>query len=150
MPVEIERKFLVRDEEWKAGADAGREMRQGYLAVSAEAVVRIRLTEGEDAKLCVKGAPEGLRRPEFEYAVPEKEARELLRLCGGRIVEKRRHRVAFGGRTWEVDVFGGRHAGLTLAEIELESEDEPFARPPWLGEEVSGDPRYLNVRLATR
>ncbi len=147
MGIEIERKFLVKDDSWRAMADAGTLCRQGYLVAEKGKTVRVRVM-GTQAFLTIKGAMNGISRVEFEYKIPIADAEALLVLCGDVVVEKVRHRVALGGKVWEVDVFGGSHAGLVLAEIELESENQPFDLPNWLGEEVSTDSRYLNAVLA--
>lgn len=153
MGVEIERKFRVRGTPWQGVP--GRELVQGYLAERDGVVVRVRLDRGPDGvvgRLTVKGPPVagGLQRVEVEVDVPEDEARSLLALCGPRVVAKRRHEVEHAGHLWEIDVFEGANAGLVVAEIELDAEDEAFVAPPWLGDEVSHDPRYTNVRLADR
>ena len=144
--IEIERKYLVVGDEWR---DMGVPVRyvQGYLQNNEETVVRIRI-EGEKAYLTIKGRLKGLSRKEFEYPVPVEDAREMLSLCGSEIVEKQRTKIDWQGKIWEVDEFEGKNKGLLLAEIELESEDESFSIPPWIGREVSGDPRYYNSYLA--
>lgn len=148
MGIEIERKFLIRDASWRAEADAGLHCVQGYLCVGPPVAVRVRIMGGE-AKLNIKKATLSVQRDEFEYAIPLDDAEALLAgLCDGYAVEKTRHKLRHGGRTWEIDVFGGENAGLTVAEIELPSPDAPFERPPWLGVEVSDDPRYLNSNLS--
>jgi len=144
---EIERKFLVRSDAWKAEAKSVRSLRQGYLAIDDGNVVRVR-TDGQRAWVTIKGRGEGITRPEFEYEIPGHDADELLALCRGRVVEKTRHLIPAGVLTWEIDEFGGENAGLVVAEIELPDERADFARPDWLGEEVTGDPRYLNANLA--
>ncbi|MGD2136744.1 MAG: CYTH domain-containing protein [Gammaproteobacteria bacterium] len=145
MAREIERKFLVTTREWQSG-DA-QEYRQGYLNLDKERTVRVRIA-GEAAYLTIKGITQGATRREFEYAIPLADARELLtNLCHKPLIEKRRHKVRHGGLTWEVDEFFGDNAGLVVAEVELEDEDQPFERPPWLGEEVTDDPRYYNASL---
>ncbi len=144
-PVEIERKFLVVDEGWRLGA-VGRSIRQGYLSRGDSAVVRVRIY-GDDAFLTVKGKQVGITCPEFEYAIPLDEAAAMLELAQGSLIEKTRYRIEFSGHTWEVDEFEGENRGLILAEIELGSEDEPFAKPSWVGREVSRDPRFKNSRL---
>ena len=141
---EIERKFLV-DPSWTPPGD-GVAFEQGYLSSHPERVVRVRV-EGTHAKLTIKGANAGVTRAEFEYAIPVDDARALLALCEQPIIAKRRHVVEYAGKRWEVDVFGGDNAGLVIAELELASEDEPYERPPWLREEVSGDARYYNSNL---
>jgi adenylate cyclase len=143
---EIERKFLVRGEPWKQGAPGVR-MRQGYLSLDKERTVRVRVA-GEQAWLTIKGEPRGLTRAEFEYEIPLADARRLLdELCHQPILDKTRYRIRHGAHMWEIDVFHGPHEGLVLAEIELASENEAFARPHWIAEEVSGDPRYANANL---
>jgi adenylate cyclase len=149
MATEIERKFLVRDESWRQLAEPGVPFRQGYFAGPRKASIRIRI-EGETANINIKSATLGVHRHEYEYAIPLADAEEMLEmLCEKPLIEKTRYRVPLGGHVWEVDVFEGENAGLTVAEVELERADEPFERPPWAGEEVSDDPRYYNVSLVT-
>ena len=150
MAEEIERKFLLRDERWRDAASHSNRLRQGYLAGGSGVVVRVRLSDGA-AVLTIKGATEGIRRLEYEYPVPAADAEEMLeQLCERPLIEKERFFVPWEGHLWEVDVFQGENAGLVLAEIELGHSDEAFARPPWLGPEVSGDPRYYNASLVRR
>lgn len=144
---EIERKFLVVSDQWRRGVSSSRGLRQGYLAIDGGNTVRVR-TDGEQSWLTIKGRSHGIIRPEFEYSVPPDDARELLGLCRGRIVEKTRHLVPCGDVVWEIDEFAGANTGLVMAEIELPAEDAAFSRAAWLGEEVTGDPRYLNANLA--
>lgn len=145
MPTEIERKFLVRDTGFLEGA-TGIPLRQGYLSTRADATVRVRI-QGERAWLTIKGKSHGATRSEYEYEIPVSDARAMLEeMCPARI-EKTRYYLDVPPHTWEVDLFEGDNAGLVVAEIELESEDEDFIRPDWLGEEVTGDPRYYNSRL---
>lgn len=147
MATEIERKFLVKDDSWRAAADAGVVYRQGYLLGSERASVRVRL-EGEVARLNIKGATLGVRRQEYEYPIPMADAVEMLEsLCQQPLIEKVRHHIPFGGRLWEVDVFQGDNAGLVVAEVEVETEDAALVLPPWAGREVSHQPRYYNVCL---
>ena len=149
MTVEIERKFLVADSAFLAGR-AGERLVQGYIASTARATVRVRIA-GEQGWLTLKGCTEGFSRREFEYPIPLAHAEAILaELCTGPLIDKTRYRVAHAGHEWEVDVFHGENAGLLLAEIELAREDERFERPPWLGVEVSADPRYFNSNLAQR
>lgn len=145
MPKEIERKFLVTGDDWRSAP--GKPYKQGYLSLDPERIVRVRRA-GEKAFITVKGSTEGVTRAEYEYAIPPDEAEEMLALCAGAVIDKTRHVVEFGGKKWEVDDFQGDNAGLVVAEIELKSEDEEFARPPWLGREVSDDDRYFNASLA--
>ena len=147
MGVEIERKFLVRDDSWRPAA-TGVIMRQGYLAVGPPASVRVRIT-GEKADLNIKKSTLAIARAEYEYSIPLSDAEELLAgLCEDHIIEKIRFRIEHAGMTWEVDEFLGANAGLVVAEIELEHEHQTFERPPWLAEEVSGDARYFNSSLS--
>ncbi|MEX1111680.1 MAG: CYTH domain-containing protein [Chthoniobacterales bacterium] len=149
MGTEIERKFLVADESWRPAVESSAVLRQGYLAIDEGSTVRVR-TDGAAAWLTIKGPADGLTRAEFEWAVPWAEADALLELCRGRVVEKTRHKLRSGDHLWEIDEFAGSNAGLIVAEIELHREDELFAKPPWLGSEVSGDRRFDNARLSLR
>lgn len=148
MPLEIERKFLVTGESWRAQASRSRHMAQGYLLSGAEkASVRVRLDES-GARLNIKAAVIGRARAEYEYSIPAKEGREIFQnLCVGRL-EKTRHYLERDGLTWEVDEFHGGNAGLIVAEIELSFEAQEFSRPDWLGEEVTQERRYYNHQLA--
>ena len=146
MGVEIERKFLVANDDWRTfGIPVP--FAQGYLVADGYRTVRIRVA-GQDAFLTIKGVSKGFSRPEFEYKIPIEEAIEMLKLCSIPVLEKSRTKVVFEGKTWEVDEFEGENKGLIMAEIELKSEDEPFSIPPWIGKEVTGDNRYFNSRLA--
>lgn len=149
MGIEIERKFLVTGDGWRPQAASQTRFSQGYLSRDPARTVRVRIA-GEQAFLTLKGATTGATRAEFEYVVPVADAQQLLALCDGPVVEKIRHLCPFEGMTWEVDEFLGANAGLVVAEIELESEDQPFAKPLWLGAEVTGDARYVNANLALR
>jgi CYTH domain-containing protein len=147
MPEEIERKFLVTGRAWKEGA-TGVAYRQGYLNTDPERTVRVRIA-GEQGFLTVKGKTEGISRLEFEYSIPVNEAGQMLdRLCLVTVIEKFRYRVSYRGKIWEIDEFLGANQGLVLAEIELESEEELFDPPPWLGREVSGENRFYNSSLS--
>jgi adenylate cyclase len=144
--VEIERKFLLAGEGWRALGQPVL-LRQGYLSSDPERVVRVRV-EGDRAYMTVKGRSVGATRAEWEYPIPLADANELLeRLCAQPIVEKFRRRIEFAGNVWEVDEFLGVNQGLVLAEIELDSEDQPFERPEWIGEDVTHDKRYFNSNL---
>lgn len=144
---EIERKFLVRSDDWKSGVTAVRSLRQGYLAIDEGNNVRVR-TDGQRAWLTIKGRGEGITRPEFEYEIPIADADQLLALCRGRVVEKVRHLLPAGEYFWEIDEFTGENSGLVVAEIELPDEATSVPHPAWLGQEVTTDPRYLNANLA--
>lgn len=148
MGKEIERKFLVSSDGWRAYADAGRRLRQVYLAETEKAAVRIRLDDDHSAWLTIKSVGSGLSRQEFEYEVPVVDAEDLLALRSGSVLEKTRFRVPHAGSVWEVDVYAGDNDGLTIAEIELPSETAEFDKPDWLGPEVTGDRRYYAARLA--
>lgn len=148
MGTEIERKFLVRSDGWKEHVTAQRSLRQGYLSSHAKVTVRVRIEDDKRGLLTLKGRPEGLARPEFEYEIPLTDARELMGLAAPHVVAKIRHLVPHGGLVWEVDVFSGHHAGLVLAEVELDREDQAVALPDWVGAEVSADDRYNNASLA--
>lgn len=155
MGIEIERKFLVQGDDWRAHAVDAQRIRQAYLCVDSPASVRVRIVNEGSAKLTVKAESNPvtgvLSRAEFEYAVPLDDALAMLDLRVGGIVEKVRHSVpAENGRTWEVDEFSGPLAGLVLAEIELSREDEEIALPGWIDREVTDDPRYANAALARR
>lgn len=149
MPTEIERKFLVKPGAWTPRGE-GTPFRQGYLSSEKARVVRVRLA-GARGFLTVKGPTAGLTRAEFEYEIPPADAAAMLdALCERPLIEKVRHVERHGGHDWEIDVFLGDNAGLTVAELELSSEDEAFERPAWLGEEVSADHRYANASLVAR
>lgn len=150
MSLEIEKKFLVQDDSWRASARPGVRYRQGYLSESGPGSVRVRIG-GERAFLNIKSATLAQQRLEYEYEIPLDDAEEMLdRVCLEPLVEKTRYEVEHEGHTWEVDVFEGDNEGLIVAEIELEDVNEPFALPSWAGEEVSDDPRYYNVCLVKR
>lgn len=145
---ETERKFLVKGQGWREGA-SGIPFRQGYLSAAGDCVVRVR-TAGEKATLTVKGRKTGLSCPEYEYAIPLCEAKELLdRLCRRPLIEKTRYRIEFMGMTWEIDEFEGENEGLIIAEVELDDENQHIEIPEWAGREVSLDPKYWNVNLMT-
>lgn len=148
MPVEIERKFLVSGEAWRAQVSRSLAMHQGYLVgEGGKASVRVRL-EGGQARLNIKAAVVGAARAEYEVDLPTDEAREILRtLCLGTL-EKTRHYIERDGLVWEVDEFLGDNAGLVVAEVELERADQVFEKPDWLGREVTDDRRYYNHHLA--
>ena len=149
MATEIERKFLVKDDGWRSHQTMAMELAQGYLAVSEGISVRVRISD-EHAWLTVKGPQNGIARSEFEYVIPANDADALLGLCGNRVVRKTRHKIPWTGHVWEIDEFHGANQGLVLAEIELTADDEKFEKPPWIGAEVSDDPRYRNANLSER
>jgi adenylate cyclase len=145
---EIERKFLVADDGWRAVADGGRRLRQAYLAETERAVVRVRIENGARGVLTIKSAEPGLSRQEFEYALPLEDAEALIALRQGSVLDKTRFHVPHAGRRWEVDVYGGDNRGLIIAEVELESEAAAVELPHWAGKEVTGEQRYYASRLA--
>ena len=148
MGCEIERKFLLRDNSWRAAAQVPRRLVQGYFEGSRGFTLRVRDDDGV-GKLTIKGRPTGYSRSEFEYTIPIGDVGEMLdEFCVPRIVEKLRYFVEYEGFVWEVDEYLGANAGLFTAEIELPAADTEFSRPPWLGEEVSGIPRYTNAALS--
>ncbi|HHI77339.1 MAG TPA: CYTH domain-containing protein [Gammaproteobacteria bacterium] len=148
MATEIERKFLVRDDSWREAVERSIPMRQGYLQRDDRRSVRVRIF-GDRAHINIKASDDGIHRHEFEYEIPLEDAEALFRhVVEGPVVEKVRHELHYGDHLWEVDEFQGANAPLVLAEIELQHADEPFERPPWLGQEVSSDRRYYNSNLA--
>lgn len=148
MAKEIERKFLLASEGWRALAE-GVFYRQGYLYSGADRSVRVRIA-GNHGFLTVKGATTGATRSEYEYEIPLADARDMLdTLCPQPQIEKKRYTIIHQGNSWEIDEFLGANQGLVVAEIELTSEDQPFERPDWLGQEVTGDVRYYNAMLCT-
>lgn len=147
MATEIERKFLVTSDAWRAGA-VGVAYRQGYLSAAKGRTVRVRAA-GDKAYLTIKGARDGISRAEFEYEIPLADATYMLNaLCIQPLIEKTRWTLDYAGLTWEVDEFAGANAPLVLAEVELESEAQAVPLPDWAGEEVSTDYRYTNAYLA--
>ena len=146
MAKEIERKFLIDAEKWaKQGNPV--EMCQGYLAINGDKIIRVRIA-GNNAFITIKGNLQGISRDEFEYEIPVDDARQLMNLCEGNPVEKTRYNYLFAGKMWEIDLFHGANNGLIVAEIELNSEDEPFEKPSWIGEEVSTESKYYNFNLS--
>ncbi|KRD39224.1 CYTH domain protein [Lysobacter sp. Root916] len=156
MGIEIERKFLVSGDGWRAAAREVVPMAQGYLndlaildSGAMKASVRVRIA-GDAAYLNLKSRELGHTRQEFDYPIPVADARALMVLCTGGTIDKRRHYVEHQGHLWEVDEFLGDNAGLVVAELELQHADEAYARPDWLGREVTDAARYYNLALATR
>ena len=143
---EIERKFLIKKELWKPNGE-GAKIKQGYLSVDPERVVRVRIA-GEKSFLTIKGESTGIVRTEIEYNIPLKEAETLMEMCLNYLVEKTRYIEQVGNLTWEIDVFEGENKGLILAEVELESEHQEIEFPKWIKKEVSSDLRYFNSWLS--
>lgn len=148
MALEIERKFLVLDDSYKHEAFSKSHIQQGYICSERGRTVRIRI-RNERAYITIKGPSlnGGLSRYEFEQEIPLDDARKLLTLCDPGIIDKTRWLVKAGNHTFEVDEFAGDNAGLTVAEVELASEDEAFEKPAFIGQEVTGDRRYYNSQL---
>lgn len=156
MGIEIERKFTVVGDAWRAAAEKSVRMAQGYLndigAVQQgrqKASVRVRIA-GDEAFLNLKSRELGHTRQEFDYPIPVADAEALLALCTGGLIDKTRHYVRYADFVWEVDEFAGENAGLVVAEIELPSAETAFERPAWAGREVTDEPRYYNLALADR
>ena len=147
MAVEIERKFRTKGVDFLANQE-GERLTQGYLSHDPRATVRLRV-QGDHAWLTIKGKTHGASRSEFEYPIPTADAHAMLEeMCPQGVIDKTRYRIQVGEHVWEVDEFHGDNQGLVVAEVELDSEDQPFERPPWLGEEVTDDPRYYNSALS--
>lgn len=147
MGLEIERKFLVNEQLW-APTIEGEYMVQGYIAERGQMLsVRIRIA-ADKAWLNIKGRINDTSRHEYEYEIPVLDAQEMISKFAQQVITKTRYKVNYQGHEWEVDKFMGDNAGLIVAEIELDSETEHFEKPPWLGMEVTSDPRYLNTSLA--
>ena len=154
--IEIERKFRVLDDRWRASVAKSVRMAQGYIndmdalrAGLQNASVRVRIA-GDQAFLNLKSRELGRSRQEFDYAIPVADAQALLALCVGGLIDKVRHYIPQDGLTWEVDEFAGENAGLVVAELELPRVDTDFARPAWLGREVTEEQRFYNLALAER
>lgn len=150
MGIEIERKYLVRTDVWKAAAKGnGRLIRQGYLSTDPDKTIRVRHDE-ESGYLTIKGVNAGSSRLEYEYRIPRAEAAELLDHFSVSELAKTRYEVPYAGKTWEVDEFHGDNEGLIIAEIELQEEHESFELPDWIDREVTDEVRYYNANLSER
>ncbi len=148
MNIEIERKYLLRNEDWR-GLAKGVYYKQAYLNERGGNTVRVRI-EGNKAKLTIKGKAKNISRVEIEYDIPMVDAEALFSLAKTPCVEKYRHKIPYKGNVWEVDEFLGENKGLVVAEIELKSEEQAFEKPDWIGEEVTHDKRYTNSNLAVK
>jgi CYTH domain-containing protein len=147
MATEIERKFLVKGDEWRS-LGTGTLYRQGYLSTKKGCTVRVRLA-GEQGYLTIKGLTQGFSRAEYEYPIPAEDVREMLdNLCDRPLIEKTRYKIEVAGLTWEVDEFAGENQGLIIAEVELADANQTVELPSWIGKEVSDDPRYYNANLS--
>jgi adenylate cyclase len=148
MATEIEHKFLVANDDWRAFVSHAADYKQGYLNSDETSSVRVRIA-GQQAWLNIKSATIGTHRQEFEYEIPVADADEIIAtLCHKPLIEKTRHFVNDGQHVWEIDVFAGENQGLIVAEIELSSVGEEFNQPSWLGMEVTDDVRYYNNNLS--
>lgn len=146
MSTEIERKFLVKSEDWRFLA-TGKLYRQGYLSTKKSCTVRVRLV-GNQGYITIKGSTQGISRAEYEYPIPAEDAQAMLdNLCDRPLIEKTRYKIEFAGLIWEVDEFAGDNQGLIVAEVELTDENQIIELPDWIGKEVSDDPRYFNANL---
>jgi adenylate cyclase len=148
MAIEIERKFLLRSDDWRPLVTGCVRLRQAYLAQDGGLSTRIRIVDTNSATLTIKSRKAGLRRLEYEFPIPLADAEALLALRQGASIEKVRHHVPWDGLLWEIDVFEGDNAGLVIAEIELRDERQHFEMPGWIGVEITGQERYYNSRLA--
>ena len=149
MGIEIERKFLVKNDDFKSEAKRIHKIRQGYLNSDKNRAVRVRVAD-DIGYLTIKGKSNasGTTRFEWEKEIPVTEAEQLLLLCEPSLLEKNRYIIEHGNHTYEVDVFFGVNDGLIIAEVELQDENEFFSRPDWLGKEVTGDPKFYNIALS--
>jgi adenylate cyclase len=150
MGMEIERKFLLRDDSWRRQVSASQDIVQGYLANTERASIRVRVTD-PTASLNIKSMTLGAVRSEFDFPIPVADARVLLSsLCAHPLIEKTRHHVPFAGSDFEIDEFRGENQGLIVAEIELPQDTRDFPHPPWLGADVTDDARYYNINLVSQ
>ena len=147
MSFEIERKFLVRGDGWRALVASQTTIRQAYLASGAKSSTRVRICSDGTATLTIKSRPVDMRRLELEYPIPVLQAEALMQLREGSIIEKTRHLVPHGSLAWEIDVFSGENLGLIIAEVELKAVDQEITLPPWVGCEVTAQPQYYNSYL---
>ncbi|MEQ1531236.1 MAG: CYTH domain-containing protein [Methylococcales bacterium] len=148
MAIEIEHKFLLANDDWRQQVSRSVQYKQGYLSSLATTSIRVRISD-EHAWLNIKSATVGTHRHEYEYEIPLQDAGEIINhLCRKPVIEKTRHFVSFAGKLWEIDEFAGDNQGLIVAEIELNAIGEDFAKPSWLGQEVTQDLRYYNNNLA--
>jgi len=148
--IEIERKFLVKDDGWRKLATEHARIQQAYLVLGGRASIRVRVKDDGAAMLTIKSRSAKLSRLELEYPIPVADAQALIGLRRGAVIEKVRHIVPYAGATWEVDVFAGENAGLIIAEVELPHEDYRLELPPFVGAEVTGHAKYYNSALAAR
>lgn len=148
MGIEIERKYLIAGNGWRDRVTSTQLLRQGYLTAGSGVTVRVRAVDDRTGYLTIKSGGSALARAEFEYEIPIADARQMLGYVRGAQIEKTRHKLDLDGGHWVVDEFQGRHAGLLIAEVELQSPTDKLDLPDWLGDEVTGDPQYYNSSLA--
>lgn len=146
MGIEIEHKYLVKDDSYKRLSDNNSTIRQGFLSRDPERTVRVRVRD-DQGFITIKGKGDGAAHPEFEYEIPLDDAVRLMSLCEPPVIEKTRYIVMHDGNRWEVDEFHGSLEGLVIAELEVPSEDYRFSLPPFVGREVTGNPKYYNSQL---
>ena len=147
MPVEIERRFLVANDNWKQSVTRRAQIRDGLIAIYRGRKTRVRILD-DRATITLKGQHDGIGRAEYEYAIPMEHAQELLRtMCDDRILEKTRHYVPHAGLTWEIDVYDGLLQGVIIAEVELDDATRALALPGWAGEEITGDFSYSKLNM---
>lgn len=149
MAKEIERKFLVTSDDWRQEVSSSSEFVQAYIAAGKDRSIRVRIMDDKLARLTIKIGKQLFARDEFEYEIPLEDARELTGNALGVVLEKTRHKVEYQGHTWEIDVYAGAYAGLTVVEVELEDETASPPFPAWIGREITGDRRYSNAVMAT-
>ena len=146
--MEIERKFLLKNDNWKKLVSKSINIKQGYISTNPLSVVRIRITDTK-AYITIKGKGEGISRPEFEYEIPLQDAEEMFTIfCKNNGLSKTRHIVEYKNHKWEIDEFKDRHKGLIFAEVEMKTENEKVELPDWISEEITGNPKYYNSNLA--
>jgi adenylate cyclase len=150
MALEIERKFLVENGGWRAAVERTHHIVQAYIALDGDVSVRIRITDDERARLTVKYGQNAMTRDEFEYPVPLADARKMVSMSRRRLIGKTRHIITYKGFVWEIDAYEGALAGLTIAEVEMQSETDDPALPHWLGREVTGEAAWSNATLAVK
>lgn len=151
MPTEYEHRLIVDGDQWRTATVASRRICQTYLSADPALVIRVRLVDDTTAYLTIKGSREGIGRPEYEYAIPPDEARELSGLArGGQAIEKTRHELGDPWPGWVVDVFDGANDGLVIAELEVPDPSQSWERPEWAGQDVTGEDRYANAALFVR
>src|SRR6516162_9439400 len=147
MPTEIERKFLLANDSWRSRVVRRIHIRDGLIASTNRNKARVRIADS-NATITVKSRRRGPIRTEFEYAIPYSDALEILRtMCDGRVLDKVRHFIPYAGSLWHVDVYEGIFSGVVLAEVELQHADQELDLPPWIGKEVTNDPRYRKINM---